>query len=663
MTSKPAVKVKKKDFTNIRKEKREKIVAQALQEIEFARNFKRGKTGNWGINEELYYGNLPKPLTSRSNVDLARMQEFVHTLLSKIDTPLVFKFAKRKDAQAKRVEQLNALREFDADRDYWDIKDIAAKKQMVIYGRAMFSYAASSDGGVYEGELQNVDVYNFLIDPSAGGIDIEKARYVGDYGVTLSRQDLKAGATKGLYIKEEVDLLIEGNGNSTETTQEKNWAKSRTQDAQRSQQDDKEISDKDKFILWRWGTTYEGERYYLLLSENGSRAIRVVKANELFGARRWWYWTYAAYPDLTEFWTPSPCDYVREIFMAQAVSINQMLDNAEQINKPQKVVDVSAVKNMAKLKYRRDGIIEALPGQSQNAIKILETPSINTPIQVFNILEAIQQRASGVTDTAAGVADTDGRATIYEGNREATADRFGLFNKSYTFGYKQFARLWEWGVRDHMIRRMSIDVNGPEGISLMDVSRRDLFKSKMDNEFGLIVESSNSELVMSAEKKRLQAAFLGSLYGNPDVDQKDLIMALGEIAGVDTQTMRQILDKSEYGDSHIRGEAARDLEALMDGDNVKPNRIADTAYMKYIVDYMRDNEENLDGETFAKLVQYIEALKPIVVQNMTARAQEQIAKNAEAQMGGGNGAQGAGNGLRAPGRSQPLQDVIQQNVN
>ena len=72
----------------------------------------------------------------------------------------------------------------------------------------------------------------------------------------------------------------------------------------------------------------------------------------------WPFWTYAPYPDLTEFWTPSPADYVRELIMAQAVSINQMLDNAERVNKPQRIVDVGAIQNLAELKYRRDGYIK-----------------------------------------------------------------------------------------------------------------------------------------------------------------------------------------------------------------------------------------------------------------------------------------------------------------
>lgn len=132
---------------SIPKQKRDKIVAQALQELIFARRYKQGKVTNWQKNEDLYYGKKATPLESRANVDLGRMQEFVHTWLSKIDNPLTFKFAKKKESQLKRVARMNALRLSDQQSDDWDIKDIAGKKQAAIYGRSVFWYYADSVNG------------------------------------------------------------------------------------------------------------------------------------------------------------------------------------------------------------------------------------------------------------------------------------------------------------------------------------------------------------------------------------------------------------------------------------------------------------------------------------------------------------------------------------
>lgn len=628
---------------------RDKIKSQALNELAFARRHKEGKVGNWHLNESMYFGKKEKTVDSRANVDLSRMQEHVHVVLSKIDAPLTFEFMMKKPAQRKRVGRLNALKDYDSDRNEWEIKDIVGKKQAVLYGRAIYAYHASSEDG-YTPELENVDVYDFLIDPSAGGIDLEDARYMGRYGVVKDRSELEGNKD---YIQEEVKTLLQGKGNAGERTRETVHKDNRTY-ATRLNSNEKQHDDPDKFKFWEWFTTYGGDRYYLLMTNDG-HCIRCEKLTDLFESGLWPFWTYACFPDLTEFWTLGYCDYVREIFMAQAVSINQMLDNAEMINRPTRVVDVTMVDNLAELKYRRGGgFIKAKAGGAKNAIDTLEVPSIDTPIKVFQTLENIQARASGVTAAAAGVEDTDGRATIYEGNAANTADRFGLLNKSYSFGYKRFAKLWEHGVREHLTKEISVDVLGPDGIELVAVGPDNLFKG--DEDYAVKVKSSNAELQISEQKKRSVAAYYGSLIGNPAVpNQPKVIEKLGEVAGAEVEDIRQILDTNGYASSDIMSEAERDIEIILDGNMIQPNRKANTAYKQRFVDYIQDHEEDIDFETSQRLVQYIRSLDQVIVSN-TRREVRENAK--EGLVGQGQ----SPNQLRAPGPAQPVQDVIQQNT-
>jgi hypothetical protein len=635
----------------IKKEVRDKIVAQALEEISFARRYKQGKIRNWQLNEDLYYGNKKKSDEARANVDLGQMQEYVHTLLSKIDNPLTFTFTKKKESQVRRVARANAVKDFDADRDNWDIKDIVGKKQMIVYGRAIFSYAAQSYNG-YRPQLDNVDVYDFLVDPSAGGVDIEAGRFMGRYGVVKDRFDLKTDTS---YIQTEVKALLGGTGNNTERPQEEINKQNRVY-ANKHNQPQKENQSEDKFKFWEWYTTFEGERYYLLLSETGAQAIKICPLTDLFASNYWPFWTYAAYPDLTEFWTPSPCDYVREIVMAQNVSINQMLDNAERVNKPQRIIDVGAIKNLAELKYRRDGYIKAAPGTTNSAMKIVETPSIETPLKVFEQLETIKQSASGVTAGALGLADTDGRATIYEGNQANVADRFGLFNKSYSFGYKRFGHLYLCGLDEHLTKKVAIDIVGPEGIEQESISRGDIFRKNED--FGLIVESSNAELDISEQKKRNLSAFYASILGRPDLaNQKAVIEALGEVAGASAEKIRQLLELDLYGDAELMSEAEGDIEEILDGKVLEPNRQANAAYKQHFVNFIMDHTNEMDTEQFNRMVLYIQSLDEVIMGNTIREAKEQAEREQMAQATGGGPQQ-----LRAPGPAQPLQDVIQQNV-
>lgn len=609
-------------MAGLSQELRQKITTQAINEIAFARQFKQGKVKNWKINEDLYYSRKIVQQESRTNVDLGQMSSFVHTLLSKIDNPLVFKFVKRKISQLKRVQYLNALRVIDQQKDDWDMKDIVGKKQALIYGRSIYSYFADSNYG-YSAHLEPIDVYDFLIDPSAGGIDIERASYVGDFGVVKTKSELKAGIKSGAFLKEETQNLINGSETATASSQEQTNKINRTID-QGVWNTQKEITLSEKFKFWRWGTTYEGERYYLLISEVGASAIEVCPISEKFESNLWWYWTWAAFPDLTEFWTPSFCDYVREIFMAQAVSINQMLDNAEQINKPQKVVNVGAIENLAELKYRRDGYIKVKKDFNvEQAVQTIRVPSINTPIDVFRLLEGIQEKASGVTAGTKGLSDED-KVGIYEGNQANAADRFGFLNKSYSFGYKRFAKLYELGVREHLVKKVAVDILGPNGVEIIDISRRDIFRKNED--FGILVESSGAELAMSAVEQRTKLSFLQSQVNNPLQNPQKAYEIQATIAGFDEDTIRQLQDTTDFGDAGLMSEAERDIESILDYGKLSPNQKANTAYKQRFVDYMRDNQEKISINQFTNLADYVLKLDDIINRNMVRRANQALSQ-------------------------------------
>jgi hypothetical protein len=64
-------------MANIQKPKREKIVAQVLEEITHARRYKQGKIKNWQLNEDMYYGKKVHSNEARANVDLDRFTPYI----------------------------------------------------------------------------------------------------------------------------------------------------------------------------------------------------------------------------------------------------------------------------------------------------------------------------------------------------------------------------------------------------------------------------------------------------------------------------------------------------------------------------------------------------------------------------------------------------------
>lgn len=594
----------------INKIKADAISAQAINEINEARTYKQSKISGWQDNEALYYGKKLITTESRANVSLGRMQEFVHTLLSKIDNPLLFKFYKRKPSQSKRVELLNSLRRYDAEVGFWDLKDIVGKKQCIIYGRAIYAYYASSIDG-YESNLEPVDVYDFLVDPATSGIDLDTAMYMGRWGVVKTVKQLKDGVKARIYQVDAVKRLIDSGGNNSDSPQEENNKRQRTYDNDLIGNKEKINSNKYKF--WEWFTTYDGERYYVLMT-NGGEWIRCEKLVDMFSNDKFPFWSYASFPDLTEFWTPSYCDYARELLLTQDIAINQMLDNAEAINKPMRIVVVGDLEDPTKLKYRKDGVVPVKKGVDINkTYQTISVPSIDTPIQVFQILESIQEKASGVTANTKGVADEEGKVGIYEGNMQAEADRFGLFNKSYSFGYKRFAELYQCGVKDHLNKRKAIEIVGPNGVEVKEVSKRDIYKD--GDEYSISTEASNAELMASAKDRQAKLAFLSAQINNPLVNKNKAFEMSALISGLTEEEIRQLLDTSVYGNEDLMSEADRDIERILFGEIIEPNENANNAYKQRMVDYLKDHKENITNDQFFEISAYIDALQPIIYKN------------------------------------------------
>lgn len=632
-------------------EKREKLVAQALKEISHARIYKQGKITNWQKNENMYYDVKVPTTETRANVNLGRMQEFVHTIQSKINNQKIFKFVKRKESQVKRVRRFNALRDVDRDNNAWDMKILVGGKQLVIYGREIYSYYADSIDGIYRSHLENTDVYDFLIDPAAGGIDIEQGNYMGNYGVTYDRQQLEDGKKDGRFIDEAVSQLLAGVGNNTEQPQE--VLNKRNRGYGQNTIAEKELQNDDKFRFWRWFTTFEGVRYYILLQEKTGSAIRIEKLSDMFTPNKyfpkgaWPYWTNAAFPDLTEFWTPSYCDYVREIFMAQDVSIDQMLDNSEAINKPMKIVNVSAIEDLAKLKYRRDRIIPTKGDYDANrAVQVLQTPAIEGPIRVFDVLEKIHEKASGVNAAAKGAADNNSgdKATIYLGNKAESQSRFNLLDMSRSFGISRFGRLYEIGVRDNLTKKVAIDMIGPDGIETEEVKRTDIFYKNDD--FGMMIEDSQAEETEDIQRQVVKINFLNGELGGVNgkmINPKKAFEMKAKMAGYNEDEIKELLDTAEYGNTELMSEAARDIEAILDGETIKPNMNANNAYKQRFVDYMKDHMEDMTDEQFEDMKLYIDSLVEIVASN-EARAVNSFAidKLKEGLVPPGNPADGAG---------------------
>jgi hypothetical protein len=218
-------------------------------------------------------------------------------------------------------------------------------------------YTAKGIDG-YQPNLQQIRPRHFHIDPDAGGLDVEKALHLGWFGVKKTKWELLKGVKDGIYDKQATaDLIASGSNYSDNTIEdmEERTSSNTPEDISKS----KKMTNQSVWLFYQHFThDYEtGDRYILLLTPKG-QCIRCEKWTDVDPSGLYPIWTWATSPDDAEFWSVSPLERVRRIFKGMEKSINQMLDNSDQVNKPKLAVNVDAIRNLAQAKYGSGGFIE-----------------------------------------------------------------------------------------------------------------------------------------------------------------------------------------------------------------------------------------------------------------------------------------------------------------
>ena len=634
--------------------KRDELAKQALKEIDFSYRYKKARMTSWNKNEDMMnpdksspsvispYGGSTNQADTRAQVPLYKMHGYVHTILSKIDSPLTFKYTKGETADLKKSKLMNSIKDKDAKIGRWNFKDLMGKRDAAIYGRAIYLYMTRNDKGQYRSLLNLIDPKDFLIDPDVGGLcteeedgsGVEKAAYLGWWNTKLTRAQITKGIKDGIYYKKVAEELIAGGTNTKATTNQDNDKDNRKPSGAPRER----YKNENQFIFYTWITTDENDdRYYLVLTPSGD-CIRCEPWKDIRRSGKYPIWTWAAFPDPREFWTPSYCDFARGIFQAQEKSINQSLNNSEQINRPQTAVNVDYVRNLAQVRYRKDGYIEIEGNVDVNRVlQTRQTPPIEGPFKVYDKLESIVESESGVTADVKGTSDED-TLGIYEGNLMQAGDRFGLLNKSYAEGYYRFAVLHKEGVMQDLKKKMAVQILGPMGLEIEMVSARDL--KPYQNDYDILVESSLAEAQSNLADSKNKLTFLGAYKGDQTINQKVLFETQATIAGVDDDTIKRLLDTSDYNAIEVVAQADEAFQIILGGETPPLYKDANTAFLQRLHDLSDKYDHELSSEQHAAVFSYIDNITPIVERNA---ARSVVAESAKAGLisGGGRMVDGA----------------------
>ncbi len=603
---------------------KKKLVEQAMAEINFDVDYRRAKTsGEWKKNEELLKAYNIADDETKSKIPLFQAIAFEEVLLSKIDNSLTFKMSPGGLEDKTRAEKLNALRERDAKVDRWDSKDRAGKRHMIRYGRSINLYTAVGyKGADYQPNMTQIRPRNFHIDPDAGGLDIEKAMHLGWWGVKKTKAQLLKGIEDGIYDKKDTMDLINAGSNYTDSNLDEMAERTAGNNPEEISKN-KKMANQNVFVFYQHFTHDENDDRYILLLTAGGACIRCEKWIECDPSNLYPVWTYASSPDDAEFWSIAPLSRVRRIFKGMEKSVNQAVDNSDLVNKPKLAVNIDFIRNLAQAKYGTGGFLEITGNiDADKAVKAIQTPVIDTPLRVFDKLQSIVDRESGVTAQAAGVSDENGVLGIYDGNQENLGDRLGLLNKEYSEGYYRFATLWKNGVRNNLTSEVAIKMLGINGMGIEKVTWNDLKPTQYD--YDILIESTAAETQISEAKTKqklsvLTAAHEDQLYNQKVVREKEL-----DLTGFNEDDKRALLDVKD-GSEGMLVHAYEDLEQLILGKEVKIRRNASIPYIQMLTDLWEEKDDLIE-KMYGKNKQKAKAVHDAILKFITD-TQENVDRN------------------------------------
>ena len=605
----------------------EQIVNQVRAEYKAGLDYRHQREAAWKLAEDQYFNKQTKSLKQRYNVPVPTIPGFVETLLSKIDDPPTIKFEEAEDADYKAVQKVNAFREVEAHKDDydWDMLDLDGKKQAILYGRAIAKFFAQSKPE-YKSNLEVVDVYDFIADP-IGGSNLERHRFVMQDNLFKSREDLKAGVETMGYDKTAVEKIINATKEDTLVDNDNQYRSKQSRFTSLGMDGlTFNYAGQSLYKFIEAGTTYKGQRYYVLFNNETGVAIKCVPLKEVFKSNLWWFTSWATHRDIFNFWNKAPVDDIVPLAEMIRILVNQEFDNRQKRNWGQRAYDPQVFPNPADLQWRPDGLVAVKSGISvtqgiETGIYQFETPELQGTINLVQYIDSVIGQKTGVTADTQGQSEED-KVGIYYGNLQQVADRLGLYNKSYKKFWQAIGRRYVWGLFEHLRAPMAVRIIGEEGAEWDEIKR-----TEINPDWNIKVEGGNAELAADEIRKQRLKEIMGTLLPDelaitsPRWRAETKLRAIG----VEEDDIRMAFDRENEGNREILSEASQLIQDCLAGKPYKLNRGANTAFIQKIIDYATDTD-SLSDEEYMKLMDAAEAHLPIAAENMARKAVQMMAQ-------------------------------------
>lgn len=582
----------------------EKITAQICLERDHALKYRRMREPKWEKTNDLNYGNKKKSLVSRANIHLPILHGAIETLLSKIDgSPLVY-YKPTVSADKPKADFLKHSIELDSNLGHWDTTDLYAKKEALMYGRAIEKKFAYTQNGKFKDVRELVLCIDFWIDPMAGGLDpFAKAMYCGQDNIIRTKEQLSDKKMYDQTAVKELATIIQSD--------------SRADSENRSHATKKSAQHLDRFAyvsdealnLSEGFTTYEGKRYYVFFSPAAKRAVRIELLKEMSAYDEFPYSSWAAFTDPEEFWSMAPAELFHDINYVQNILVSQLLDNSAQRNYGMKAYDQTKITSPKFLDPTPMGRVP-VTGNPNEAIMDITFPSIGENLQLLTWLGTRTDADTGVTQNTRGVPNSKRMsAAEFTGLIDQVADRIFTHNRLYRFHYERLCRLYAYGVWQYMTKDRRIEVQGAMGIT-------NVFKNgsalKFTSDF-LVQVQLEKEQERDKEREE-QLAFIQRSRQNQALNQKFLDEKEAELLNFTEDEIRRMTTQLPDSDWRSASEAHQENEELI-RRTVEPNQAATMSHVQVHLDFVRYSKD-LTDEQRERVLEHSGAEQEIAQRNM-----------------------------------------------
>ena len=604
------------------KEIADAITQQAVLQIQTSRQYKRQRMDQIMENENLYHNLITPTLRNPFNEGFPFMAGFVDHLKAQIDDDSNLLFTHTSEADLKKALKINAFYEMESKsikpNASWSLKHRHAKFNALFSGLATYHYY-SEKNPEYKSCLEVISHYDFHFEPRGGAI-LENHLFCGQDNIFKNKEDIKDNKS---YDQTQVAKIIseytknDHKDNDDFDAIRNNRAKALDQDPQTHN-----YVGQDVVKLVQWYTTYKGKRYYVLFNEFTSTWIRCCPIEDLFpdGLYPYVVWHTNEDPDLML--SKAPADDARAVAKIMNTMINQELYNRQKSNYGETHYDAEMYPNIKALTDPRPD--KHVPVDTKGGNRPLSTgifkvpvPGLNGTLDLVTWLEGFTGKQIGYTSSSAGQSENDKKVGVFQGEIMQVEKLIGIKNKSYRDALSRLGLLFKQGLEHNLSKPMAIKMMGAKGIEWDELGPDDV---KTDKDLGIQPVGGTSEMQLKRQTDLEKRATLIDLQSvNPQWKEKQLLL----LSQFTEEDVKDAFSTDTFAQKELLSEAAQAEKDIVEGKEVKLNRGADSNFIQHITDFAT-NTEDLDLETYTKLMDYAFAHVDVAVENESRNIKEMI---------------------------------------